>query len=49
MKELFGEAIKRPAEISDNVLNKIEELIRKSKILGKDWIKWVLDSKKSGL
>lgn len=47
MKRLFGEQIKRPNRISDDTLNKLEELVANSKILRKDWIGWILNSKKS--
>lgn len=46
MKRLFGEQIKRPNRISDDTLDKLEELVTNSKILRKDWISWILNSKK---
>lgn len=48
MKQLFGEQIKRPSCISNDVLNKLEALIVNSKILRKDWISWISNSKRSG-
>jgi len=47
MKQLFGEQIKRPNHISNAVLNKLEDLVANSKILRKDWIGWISNSKRS--
>jgi len=47
MKKIFGEQIKHPNKASDKVLNKLEEMIRNSKTLRKDWINWILNSKKT--
>ena len=47
MKRLFGAQIKRPSRISDNLLDKLEALVVNSKILRRDWINWILNSKRS--
>lgn len=49
MKKLFGEQIKHPYRASNSVLDKLEEIIRNSKTLRKDWVDWILNSKKSEL
>lgn len=47
MTNLFGEQVKHPNKISDITLDKLEILIKNSKTLRTDWIKWILDSRKS--
>lgn len=47
MKKLFGEQIKRTTRISANTLDKLEDLVKRSKILRKDWKNWILGSRRS--
>lgn len=47
MKKISGTSLQRPTQLTNETIDKIDKLVKESKILRRDWIKWILNSKRS--